>query len=418
MKTRRIRPRNPIDSVVGVPGSKSIANRALILGALADGETVIKNVPDGDDTQAMIDALIALGIEINRAKSDVTILGPINLDDSSPVVLDARLAGTTSRFLTAVGALRSGPTTIDGGASLRSRPNADLRKCLSAVGAKVVSTVSDGLPVQVSRGDQLADRVSVRGDISSQFLTALLLIASSLPKGLVIDVEGDLVSRSYIEMTVEILRSFGVNVEFSGHSAIVRAGRPQARTYSVEPDASSASYPLAAAAIAGGRVKVEGLGTNSLQSDAVFRDLLRAMGCEVHVDDSTVVSRDLSVPLVGIDVDLGNASDLVPTLAAVCCFASTPSEISGIGFIRRKESNRIEGLAEQLCALGADVRATADGLLIQPASLHGGVVNTMHDHRIAMALALVGLNVDGVEITEPEVVSKSWPAYWEMFDAL
>ena len=418
MKSKLIRPRSALDASVTVPGSKSIANRALVLAALGDGVSTLTNVPDGDDTKAMLGALSALGVNIVRNGATVQIHGPVDLTASEPLTLDADLAGTTSRFLTALAALRRGPTTIDGLDPLRARPNADLRECLSEVGARVQSDTADGLPVTLSRGEQNTDHVRVRGNISSQFLTALLLIASSLPRGLRVEIVGDLVSRSYVEMTVAVMRSFGVEVEFDGLIASVSPGEPKACVYDIEPDASSASYPLAAAAIAGGSVSVRGLGGSSLQSDSVFADHLAAMGCTLDRNDSTRIKRDAGVVLHGIDIDMRDCSDLVPTMATVCCFADSESHLRGIGFIRNKESNRIEGLAAQLAGLGGNIEATDDGLIVRPSKMRGGSVDTLHDHRIAMALALVGLSVDGVEINDPDVVSKSWPGYWDMLDAL
>ena len=418
MTSKLIRRRSALDASVTVPGSKSIANRALVLAALADGISTLTNVPDGDDTEAMLGALTALGVSVVRNGTKVQIHGPVDLDSSEPLTLDANLAGTTSRFLTALAALRTGRTTIDGRDPLRARPNADLRECLNAIGARVQSDTADGLPVTLSRGEQNTDHVRVRGDISSQFLTALLLVASSLPRGLRLEIIGDLVSRSYVEMTISVMRSFGVEVEFDGLIATVAPGVPQACTYEIEPDASSASYPLAAAAIAGGSVTVLGLGRTSLQSDSIFSDFLLAMGCKVDRNDSTRIMRNAGVVLQGVDIDMRDCSDLVPTMATVCCFADSESHLRGIGFIRNKESNRIEGLAEQLASLGGRIEATADGLIVRPSMMRGGSVDSLHDHRIAMALALVGLSVDGVEINDPDVVSKSWPGYWDMLDAL
>jgi 3-phosphoshikimate 1-carboxyvinyltransferase len=409
----------PISGRVKVPGSKSIANRALILAALSMSESEITNVPDGDDTQAMIAGLRILGSIVEVSGSNVHVIRPVPLDEVSSVRIDAQLAGTTSRFLTALAALRSGPVTIDGGEPLRKRPNLALRLALQRLGAVVESEVGDGLPITVRRGSAFASEVTIDGSISSQFISALMMIGAAMPDGLRIVMAGSVVSRSYIELTAAVMRDFGVSVEVSDKYIFVKPGGVSGRNFAVEADASSASYPLAAAAICGGRVVIEGLGSKSTQSDSIFSSLLEAMGCTVDVDSaSTSVSRSIDQPLRGISVDLSDASDLVPSLVAVCCFAETPSTIGGVGFIRRKESNRIEGLAEQLQRLGANVVPTEDGLEIFPATLHGGRIDSMHDHRIAMASSIIGLTVPGVVIEDPDVVSKSWPSFWNDFRQL
>jgi 3-phosphoshikimate 1-carboxyvinyltransferase len=221
-------------------------------------------------------------------------------------------------------------------------------------------------------------------------------------------------------MTASVMAAFGVDGVMVGErEVVVPAGRYRGRTYDVEPDASSASYPLAVAAVVGGRVTVARLGTATLQGDAVFADLLGRMGCEVERDDRGVtVSRPAGRPLTGLDVDLADASDLVPTVAIVAAAATTPSRIRGVGFIRGKESDRLGDLAHELRALGADVDVVEDGLAIRPAPLHGGVVDTHHDHRLAMALAVLGCAVRDVVIADPGVVSKSWPEFWAALDSI
>lgn len=419
MSTKRISPINgPIDSVVQVPGSKSIANRALVLAALSEGRTELSNVPDGDDTEALLAGIGDLGCGIERQGDSVRIAGPIDLAGADPLTINAQLAGTTSRFLTAVAALRIGETTIDGNAALRKRPNKDLRDALADLGAKVSSPTVDGLPVTVSAGVGNKREIQIKGDVSSQFISALMLIGCRLPNGLILRLSEEVVSRSYVRMTASVLKSFGVDVALKDSRITIGAGLPSCMRFQIEPDASSASYPLAAAAIIGGRMVVPGLGRDSLQSDSIFASLLQSMGVKISVDTDTTIERDAATSLHGIEVNLADSSDLVPTLATVCCFADSPSVISGVGFIRKKESNRIEGLAEQLNRLGGDVEPLPDGLRIRPAELHGGVVSTMDDHRIAMALSLAGLAMPGVEIEDPSVVNKSWPGFWEMLDQI
>ena len=402
-------------NLVSVPGSKSIANRALICAALARSESVISNCAPGDDTEAMIDALQILGVGIERNADKVRVSGTLNLEATHELQLNAKLAGTTSRFLTALCSLRAGTTTIDGDATLRMRPMLDLHNALGDLGARVSPVNNDGyLPVRVCRGDQWQAKVAVSATMSSQFTSGLMMIAPRLPSGLEIVLSQEVVSRGYIEMTVGVMRAFGVNTDFSGNQIWVSPGEYQGTNFTVEPDASSASYPLGAVAIGGGSVTIEGLSRNSLQGDVEFVDLLARMGCDVSEShEGLKLSRQKERPLRGIEVDMSQISDCVPTLAVVAMFAETPTQISGVGFIRTKESDRIGDLIGELRKLGANISETHDGMVIAPASLHGASLETHHDHRLAMAFALIQREVDGVVINNPEVVSKSWPNYFD-----
>ena len=402
-------------NLVSVPGSKSIANRALICAALARSESVISNCAPGDDTEAMIDALQILGVGIERNADEVQVSGNLNLEATHELQLNAKLAGTTSRFLTALCSLRAGTTTIDGDATLRMRPMLDLHKALRDLGARVSPVNNDGyLPVRVCRGDQWQAKVAVSATMSSQFTSGLMMIAPRLPSGLEIVLSQEVVSRGYIEMTVGVMRAFGVNTDFSGNQIWVSPGEYQGTNFTVEPDGSSASYPFGAVAISGGSVTIEGLSRNSLQGDVEFVDLLARMGCDVSEShEGLQLSRQKERPLRGIEVDMSQISDCVPTLAVVAMFAETPTQISGVGFIRTKESDRIGDLIGELRKLGANISETHDGMVIAPASLHGASLETHHDHRLAMAFALIQREVDGVVINNPEVVSKSWPNYFD-----
>ena len=402
-------------NLVSVPGSKSIANRALICAALARSESVISNCAPGDDTEAMIDALQILGVGIERNADKVRVSGTLNLEATHELQLNAKLAGTTSRFLTALCSLRAGTTTIDGDATLRMRPMLDLHNALGDLGARVSPVNNDGyLPVRVCRGDQWQAKVAVSATMSSQFTSGLMMIAPRLPSGLEIVLSQEVVSRGYIEMTVGVMRAFGVNTDFSGNQIWVSPGEYQGTNFTVEPDASSASYPLGAVAISGGSVTIEGLSRNSLQGDVEFVDLLARMGCDVSEShEGLKLSRQKERPLRGIEVDMSQISDCVPTLAVVAMFAETPTQISGVGFIRTKESDRIGDLIGELRKLGANISENHDGMVIAPASLHGASLETHHDHRLAMAFALIQREVDGVVINNPEVVSKSWPNYFD-----
>jgi 3-phosphoshikimate 1-carboxyvinyltransferase len=417
----------PLACTVQVPGSKSVANRVLVCATLADGTSYLSNVPSGDDTTAMVGCVTALGAGVlpGPDPGSYRVDGLAGQLHPGPLTLDTRLAGTTSRFVTALAALGAGPYVVDGAPPLRGRPMGPLHDALTALGAELVPAEVPGhLPVTVSRGrlgDALFSRpavVALRGDISSQFVTALMLIAPYLPGGLRIELTTPLVSRSYLGITAAVMEAFGVSgVEVRESVIAVPAGRYVGTAYAIEPDASSASYPLTAAAIVGGSVSVPGLGVGSLQGDARFAELLGAMGCEVWIDEhGTTVLRE--GPLRGIDVDMVDMSDLVPTLAVVAPFAHSRTVIRGVGFIRAKESDRIGDLCRELQRAGVRATERDDGLEIEPGPPHAAVLGTHHDHRLAMAFALMGLYVDGIEIRDPDVVSKSWPEFWDVLEAL
>jgi 3-phosphoshikimate 1-carboxyvinyltransferase len=420
----RVRPADALlAATVEVPGSKSIANRALVCAALADGVSHLRRVAPGDDTAAMMTSLARLGagidaVAVGRAGS-VRVEGVGGLVAAGPLAVDARLAGTTSRFVTAVAALGRGPYTIDGDPPLRRRPMNALHDALVALGVDIEPGDLWGhLPVTVRGPIGTGGEIAIAGDVSSQYITALMLIGPYLSGGLRVRMTTPLVSAPYVTMTAAVMEAFGasrprVDVDL----VVVDEGRYRGCSYSIEPDASSAGYPLAAAAVAGGTVHVPGVTDRSLQGDARFAQILGEMGCDVRSDaGGTTVSRH--GPLRGVDVDMVELSDLVPTLAVVAPFATSRTTIRGVGFIRGKESDRISDLCTELRRAGVGAAETADGMTIDPRPPHPATFSTHHDHRLAMALALIGLVVDGVEIEDPDVVSKSWPEFWTMLEEL
>ena len=403
----------PIRATVEVPGSKSIANRALICAALAPGRSTVHHVATGDDTRAMLDGLSRLGVGVEQRDTTVVIDGGSLRGGTT---INARLAGTTSRFLTALAALDVEPTVVDGEETLRRRPMSELHDALRSLGADVRS-VDGCLPVTVSRANLSGGRVEMRGDVSSQFVSALMMIAPCLSTGLTIDLTTPLVSRPYVAITASVMSSFGAEGITVGEQTIgVEPSNYAPCDFRVESDASSASYPLAAAAITGGEVRVEGVGANALQGDARFADLLEAMGCEVVRDrHATTVSRRGA--LRGIDVDMSDVSDLVPTIAVVAAFAASPTRITGVGFIRRKESDRIGDVVGGLRSIGCGAEENEDGLTIvpgDPSSYRGTIMRVHDDHRLAMSWSLLALVVPDISVDEPEVVSKSWPDWWHV----
>lgn len=411
----------PVVADVAVPPSKSIANRALLCAALVDGTCDIVGVAPGDDTTAMLECLELLGCDVSVDLVDgqrvAHIVGTGGDLAPGPIVLPTRLAGTTSRFVTALASLGPGPYTIDGDAPLRERPMGPLHAALAALGADLEPGERWGhLPVTVRGPVRGADGLVMPGDVSSQYVTGLMLIAPYLPRGMRLGLSTELVSRPYIEMTRDMMAAFGVaGVDVVERRVTVPPGRYEPTEFHVEPDASSASYPLAAAAMVGGAVSVRGIGARSIQGDARFADVLVSMGCVAIVGEhDTVVMRRRDQPLRGIDIDMRDISDLVPTLAVVATQAVTPTRITGVGFVRNKESDRLGDLASELTATGAKVTVDADGLTITPTDLlRGARLETHHDHRLAMSFGLLGLVVDGIEIVDPGVVAKSWPGYWD-----
>lgn len=420
----------PIRGAVAVPGSKSISNRALVCAALAAGDSHLFGLAEGDDTARMIAGIRQLGATVDVAPAQgergssngatMRIRGPIVRDARPDVVIDAGLAGTTSRFLTALAALSAGRTTITGGAGLRARPMGELHRTLRALGVDVVVEREGFLPVTVqSRADAGSPRavqkpreVVVGGEVSSQFISALMMIAPALG-GLELRIDGPVVSRGYLDMTAAVMRRFAAEVQVGIDRVSVTAAPYRATDFEIDADWSSASYPFAAAAIVGGEVSVPRLRRNDTQPEEAFVGVLEQLGCRVRIDAAGVtVTREMGTALRGVDVDMSVMSDLVPTLAAIAACANGATTIRGVGFIRSKESDRLGDLAAEINRCGGRVRVLADGLSIEPAAVTAATIDAHDDHRLAMSLALLGLRHDGVVVAEPGVVAKSWPSYW------
>jgi 3-phosphoshikimate 1-carboxyvinyltransferase len=405
----------PIVGRVRPPGSKSLTNRALVAAALADGASRLVGALESEDTRVMIDSLIRLGIAVNVDPADrtVQIHGCGGRLPNSDVKLAVANSGTTIRFLTALVALGQGTFRLDGSERMRQRPIQDLLDALAQLGVEAKAESAGGCPpVVVHAAGLRGGRSTIRGDVSSQFLSGLLLAAPYAASPIELGLDGPLVSQPYVRMTLAVMREFGVEVESIDDLSRfhIPRGCYHGREYAIEPDASAASYFFAAAAITGGRVTVEGLGRESLQGDVAFCDCLERMGCDVQYGDReiTVVGR----PLRGIDVDLNAISDTVQTLAAVALFTSGTSTIRNVAHIRHKETDRIGNLAAELRKVGGEVVELSDGLTITPQPLHGARIETYRDHRMAMSMALVGLRVPGVVILDPRTTEKTYPYFF------
>lgn len=411
-----IEPSGPINATVSVPGSKSITNRALVVAALADGPSTLSGVLDADDTQAMRGVATALGARVEDAgPASLAITRPVDLDTAASV--DARMSGTTARFVLPLLALGSAEHRLDGHAQLRARPMGPSLDALVELGATVRPEGDAGtLPVTVS-GPMRSGSVALAGDTSSQFLSGLLLSAPCLADGLTLTVRGELISRPYVDLTVGVMRAFGATVTQEGHTWRVEGTGYRGRDYAIEPDASSASYAWAAGLITGGAVTVQGLGADALQGDAAVVDVFEAMGASVRRDpDATTVAAGAT--LSGVDVDMADISDTVMTVAVVAACATGPTRIRNVGFIRHKESDRVTATVTELNRCGIAARATDDDIVIEPGPLRPATFETYQDHRMAMSFALLGLVSEGMAVRDPGCVAKTFPGYFDMIDLL
>jgi 3-phosphoshikimate 1-carboxyvinyltransferase len=415
---------SPPDAAIRPPGSKSLTNRALVCGALADGTSTLHGVLDSEDTRVMVAGLSSLGIEIDAQfdRQTVTIAGCSGTIPKPAAELYIANSGTTVRFLTALVALGHGTYRLHGTPRMHERPIQDLLDALARLGVQAVSEAGTGCPPVVVKADGLHfSNASIRGDVSSQFLSALLMASpcadgAEASSSVNIDIVGPLVSRPYVEMTLSVMKAFGARIVTDDARFKIERSGYRAKQYDVEPDASAASYFWAAAAITGGRVKVQGLNRASVQGDVNFCECLSAMGCQVDYDQQGITVRGQT--LKGVEVDMNAISDTVPTLAAVALFANGPTTIRNVAHIRHKETDRIGNLAIELRKLGARVDELPDGLRIEPRPMHGAAIDTYDDHRMAMSLALVGLKIPGVVINDPGCTAKTYPRYFEDLEKL
>jgi 3-phosphoshikimate 1-carboxyvinyltransferase len=405
----------PIDGTVRPPGSKSITNRVLLLAALADGRSVIKSPSPGDDAERMLGALKALGfrVEVDRPAGSVVVQGLGGIVPARGAALDVGGAGTAMRFLAAFVTLGTGRFRLDGDARMRQRPVEGLLAGLRQLGVSARSESGNGCPPVMI---EVAERptggpITLAASLSSQFASALLMPAPYWERGVELELVRP-VGRPFIEMTLRLMERWGVKSRAQGAAIRVAGGqRYRCRHWVVEPDASAASYFAAAAALLGGSVTITGLGRPSLQGDAKFFGVLEAMGAAVKWREDAVRVTG-SGRLAGVDVDLAEMPDMVATLAVLAPFADSPTRIRGVGFVRHHESDRLSALATELGRLGAQVEELDDGLAVEPSRLHGGVVETYNDHRIAMAFAVAGLKVGGVQLKNPGCVGKTYPGFF------
>jgi 3-phosphoshikimate 1-carboxyvinyltransferase len=414
-----IRPLHHCDSIVTIHGSKSYTHRALIVSSLASGESVLLNALRSEDTEHTLRGLRQCGIPISEEREALRVAGQGGKLEGERGTLFLGNSGTSMRFLTALAALRKGRTLLDGNERMRKRPMADLLEGLTALGVEARSVHGDGCPpvMMESRGLR-GGTARIRGDESSQFLSALLMVAPYAMEDISVEVTGKLSSRPYVDITLDVMSSFGVEVQNEkSWSFFVRSGqRYRPREYLVEGDASNASYFFAAAAITRGKVRVKNFRSDSVQGDTGFLDVLERMGCEVARGDHCTDL--LGKALHGIETDMNAMPDLVPTLAVTAAFAEGKTVIQNVAHLRLKESDRLSALAGELKRMGIRAEEGKDWLSIEGGKAHGAIIETHDDHRLAMSFAIAGLAVPGIKIRNERCVDKSFPGFWETLEKL
>jgi 3-phosphoshikimate 1-carboxyvinyltransferase len=405
-------PRAP-ELVWHVPGSKSITNRALVLAALAEGESVLEGVLHSDDTRHMRSGLSALGVPIEDAGPTTLVVhgGRARLRAPKEPLFVGN-SGTTVRFLAALACLVPGPVTLVGDEAMARRPIQDLVDGLRQLGVQI--ECETGCPPLTIHGGRLAGgQVSMRGDRSSQYFSALLMAAGVAEAAVSIDIAGTLVSRPYVDITRRMVADFGGAAEATERGfRIVPRSSYVARSYRIEPDASSASYPFALAAVSGGKITVPGLGVHALQGDYAFLDVLARLGAKVEKGEaSSTVSG--SGTLSGVSVDMHDISDTVMTLAAMAPVLRGATRIFNVANIRIKETDRLLATVAELTRLGQRVTHGEDWLEVEPSALTPATVHCYADHRMAMSFAVLGAVAGGVRIEDPACVAKTYPGFWD-----
>jgi len=408
---------------VRLPGSKSISNRVLLLAALATGETEIRGLLDAEDTRVMREALGRLGVPITERAHALRVHGAAGAFRQKKADLFLGNAGTALRPLTAVLALCAGEYLVSGVARMHERPIGDLVEALRAIGARIDYRGQPGFPPLAIHPAKVrvAAPVPVKGDVSSQFLSAMLMALPLSGADATIEVRGELISKPYVEITLNVMRRFGVAVERDGWA---RFRVPSARYTSpgsiyVEGDASSASYFLAAGALGGGPVRVEGVGRESIQGDVRFAEVLQAMGARIRIDDEAIECAG-SGQLAPFDLDMNHIPDAAMTAAVLALFASGPSRLRNIASWRLKETDRIAAMATELRKLGAEVEEGRDYLRIAPPPQPraGVAIDTYDDHRMAMSFSLVAVGGVPVRINNPQCVAKTFPEYFSVLASI
>ncbi|MCP4750738.1 MAG: 3-phosphoshikimate 1-carboxyvinyltransferase [Proteobacteria bacterium] len=406
-----------VDGRIRIPGSKSISNRAILIASLAQGTSWLDGVLASDDTFYMMKAWKNLGAEFVESDDGIRVQGCGGRLSACRDEIYIENAGTAARFLTAALTLGSGRYVVTGNERMRQRPIVDLLNALNTLGGKVADIAGTGCPpVEITAGGLSGGTVRIPGDKSSQYISAIMLAAPYAGNRTVVEITGNLVSRSYVEMTIDIMRAFDVRCRWLDEQTLsIDPGQHYVgKRYSIEGDASSASYFLGMAAITQGRIKIKGVKSDSTQGDLGLLGILEEMGCRVVWEDDGVVLEGR--PLKGIEVDMNTMSDVAPTLAVVALFAEGVTKIRNVGNMRIKECDRIQAVVAELRKLGADAEEWDTGLGVTGLGRYRSAeLDTYGDHRMAMSLSLAGLKIPGVKIKNPQCVSKTFPTFYDMF---
>lgn len=412
---RAMKKAHDVDLTFAAPPSKSCTHRAMIAAALAKGRSTVARPLFADDTLLTARALQALGVPVRIEKDRIAIEGRDGrFRPGENVTLDLDNSGTSLRLLASAALLCDNPVTLTGSIRMQERPIGPLADAIAAAGGRVTYVKKEGFPPLRIEGDFGGGTIQVDGSLSSQFISSLLLAAPYAEKETAIVLTKGPASRSYLDITLQVMQDFGASVRRDGYRSFSVSNRHRyaGREYAVEGDYSSASYFFAIAAACKGRVTVGNLNPSSVQGDRRFLDALAAMGCDVRYGkDSVTVSR--TGPIHGIATDMSSSPDTVQTLAIVAALADTPTTITGIGHLKFKESDRTMMTAGLLNSLGGKAMATENSIVITPSPLHGGTIDPVNDHRTAMSFAVLGLATGGITIENAECVSKSFPGFWD-----
>jgi len=405
-----------VNASITPPGSKSLTNRALIIAAMTAGRSTLTGALDSDDTIAMLDSLQRLGVQASHdsATATMTVNGAGGDFPNKTAELFIGNSGTSIRFLTAMLGFSGGNYKLDGIQRMHERPIGPLVDAIRSLGGGISALSPDDCPpVQIDGQAIAGGQVTLSGSLSSQYLSGLLMASPIAKETVTLQIEGPLISKPYVKMTCEVMKSFGVEVEADeeANRFVIPAGQNYVATnYAIEPDASAASYFWAVPAIVGGKATIHGLTEDALQGDVGFVRCLEKMGCEIELGKDYI---SVSGPAKhGIEIDMADVSDTVQTLSAVALFVDGPTTVTNVAHNRVKETDRIGNLAIELRKFGVQVDEHPDGLTIHPAPLNGATIETYDDHRMAMSLSLVGLKQSGVTILNPGCVSKTYPNFF------
>lgn len=411
-----------VNKSITIPGCIGYTIRALNIAAMTKGSVKILNPLKSDDTYSMVNALKTLGISVDEGEDYFLVHGGVNQIKNAEYNINIGLSGRAARTLLALLCVVPGNKILTCNEEFKKRPVGDLVDGLRQIGAKIdYLEKKNHLPVKISQSIIRPGEISMNGSLSSQYFSAMMMIAP-LIGNMTINVEGHQSSKPYIDMTINIMKNFGVNVTNNNYAQYIIGSNQKytnIKTYSVEPEATSSSYFFAIAAITQSRIRTPGLSPNSLQGDLQFIDILKKMGCSMvkNIDENWIEVSG-SKKLTGITVDMNNTPDLVPTLAVIAAFADGTTTITNIAHARIKESDRIESPKIELEKMGVKVESTINSLTIHGGNAHGTTIDTYGDHRMAMAFAVAGARIPGIVINNPNVVSKSFPDFWNKLEEI